>query len=143
MNEPEMTSVNVTPSSSAPKTKLYRLKKGKKHSVMTDSGIRHFHAGQIVALTESQARNWRDKFDPAPQSASATPIEKASVPKGQESEDQPDEKDDDDEEEDDGDEPDEGSDQPQEGELPAGDPDESPIARRRREKQARKARRAR
>lgn len=153
MSEVEITSHNVPSSAPKPKLKLYRLRRGKKHSIFTDTGIRWYTAGQIVELTDSQARAWRDKFEPAPKGiTAATPIEKTTVP-NPEGGDEPDEEDDDlDEEEgdgedaDDADEPDEGTDvedQPSEGELPAGDPNESPIARRRREKKERKTRRAR
>ncbi len=58
-------------------SKLYRLRDGAKHLVPREDGtraLRPLEAGGVLELTDMQARNWADKFEPVdgrPDQASA------------------------------------------------------------------------
>jgi len=132
-----------------PGLKAYRLKKGMKMSVQTPDGIKHAVGGDVVHLNASQAQSFRDKFEPIVGDVPATPTSKLTHPPLK---DGPpthraasDDDDDDDEEEvDEVDEEDDEEDSDEEipedkKDLPPGHPDESPIAKRRREKAEKKA----
>lgn len=121
-------------------------------------GYREINNGEVVDLTDNQMQAWADRFEPV----SATPQASDSEDDFDGIEDNDDNDDIDDEDDDDGDDDDEnqlqlegeanddgtnGDDKPDEqqgegkgigGELPPGDPNESPIAKRRRDRAARK-----